>query len=232
MGRLPRPHAVLVATLALSGFRVHRSGMTETLSPDEFVTRLSQLADGGARRIVALVGAPASGKSTLAEHAVAVLGDRGALVPMDGFHLDDTVLGPRGWQARKGAPHTFDVGGLIALLDRLRANDEGEVFAPRFDRSIEIARAGALPVPASARVIVVEGNWLLHRAAPWNALAGRFDLTAMLVVPEETLRARLTARWQDQGLDKDAIAAKIDGNDLPNARMVVTQSAAPDIRIL
>jgi len=67
------------------------------------------------RRLIAIAGAPASGKSTLAARVVeglnAQVPGRAAVVPMDGFHLDDTVLSARGDLARKGAPHTFDVLG-------------------------------------------------------------------------------------------------------------------------
>ena len=46
---------------------------------------------------------------------------------MDGYHHDDAVLRARGLLARKGAPETFDVGGLAHMLDRLRRGDEAEV---------------------------------------------------------------------------------------------------------
>ena len=92
----------------------------------------------GERRVVAIAGPPASGKSTLAAELVDALDATSpgscALLQMDGFHYDDEVLAPRGWLARKGAPHTFDVGGYAATLGRLRANREESVAVPRFDR--------------------------------------------------------------------------------------------------
>ena len=172
----------------------------------------------GRRTLTAIVGPPASGKSTLAEAVVAALPDA-ALVPMDGFHLDDRILAPRGLLPRKGAPETFDVGGLARILAAIRAG--GEVFVPIFDRSREIAVAAAGCVPSDARHVVVEGNWLLLDAAGWRDL-GPWDLTAMLAVPEDVLRVRLEARWAH--LDAAARAAKIDGNDLPNARRVAASS--------
>ena len=119
------------------------------LRPDEFVAELAAMLEAtppGARRIVAVAGPPGSGKSTPAERAAAALGGRSGgadVLAMDGFHFDDEVLVPRGWRPRKGAPHTFDVGGLAAMLARLDRNDEEFVAVPRFDREIEIARAGA-----------------------------------------------------------------------------------------
>ena len=41
-----------------------------------------------------------------------------ALVPMDGYHLDNAVLVERGLLPRKGAPQTFDVDGLARDLER------------------------------------------------------------------------------------------------------------------
>jgi pantothenate kinase len=151
---------------------------------------------------------------------------------MDGFHYDDAVLEARGWRARKGAPHTFDVGGLAALLRRLRENVEREIAFPLFDRGLELARAGAGIAPRSARVILVEGNWLLLREAPWDRLAPLFDLTGLIDCPLETLADRLAARWREAGLDESAVARRLRENDLPNADAVIARSAAPDVRIV
>ena len=77
-------------------------------------------------------------------------------------------------------------------------------------------------------MIVCEGNWLLLDREPWSALAPLFDATVMIDVPEPTLRARLRARWEHYGLDEDAIAWKLDGNDLPNGRLVRDASRPAD----
>ena len=191
--------------------------------------------DPGARVICAVAGAPGSGKSTLAEAVVASLEAReagcAALLPMDGFHYDDLYLVPAGLRARKGAPETFDVGGLCHLLLRLRARDEEAVAVPVFDRDLEIARAGARLIPRGVRIIVAEGNYLLLAQPPWDSLRPLFDVTAMIEVPEEVLRARLTARWRRYGLSPDEIAAKVEGNDIPNGRRVREDSAAADFVI-
>lgn len=181
----------------------------------------------GERRIVAIAGAPGSGKSTLAERLEDEL-ENIAVLPMDGFHYDDEVLVPRGWRARKGAPHTFDVGGYAALLARLRANAEAEIAVPRFDRELEIARAGARIIGRDIRLLVTEGNYLLLDEPPWSDLAPLFDVTVLLRTPETVLRERLTARWIHHGLDEAGIRAKLDDNDLPNGRLVLTRSRPPD----
>lgn len=190
-------------------------------------------ADPARRVICAIAGAPGSGKSTLAEGLVEALDARepgcAALLPMDGFHYDDLHLVPAGLRPRKGAPETFDVGGLRHMLARLRARDEEAVAVPVFDRAIEIARAGARLIPRDVRIVVAEGNYLLLDRAPWDSLRPLYDLTVMIEVPEAELRRRLTARWQGYGLSPAEIARKLDGNDLPNGRLVAAASAPADI---
>ena len=113
---------------------------------------IEKRAGQNARYLVAIAGAPGSGKSTVAQ---TVADDIGAVVvPMDGFHLDNAVLDDRGWRARKGAPHTFDVGGFVSLVDRLRHPD-AEVFVPVFDRDADLARTAARCVGAEARIILI-----------------------------------------------------------------------------
>lgn len=188
-------------------------------------------AEGRARYVFAVAGPPGSGKSTLGAALVAALDrrapGRAALMPMDGFHLDDTLLEARGWRARKGAPHTFDVDGLAWALRRIRAADR-PVLIPVFDRAIEIARAGAREIAPDQPVIVVEGNYLLLDEDPWTALAPLFDETLFLGTPEATLRERLTARWVGFGLDPESVRARVEDNDLPNARLVLARSRPAD----
>ncbi|MCZ0963218.1 AAA family ATPase [Paracoccus benzoatiresistens] len=180
----------------------------------------------GARVLVAVAGAPGSGKSTFAEALVARLDDA-VLVPMDGFHLDDCVLEARGLRARKGAVETFDAEGFAALVQRL-ALPWDDVFFPVFDRSRELAVAGAGVVSPDHRVVVIEGNYLLLDQAPWSRL--RYDLRVWLDVPEAELERRLTARWQGYGKDADQIAAHLE-NDLANARFVIRRSGGADLSV-
>lgn len=202
-----------------------------TTDIDSLVRDLAARAAGGARVIVAVAGAPGSGKSTVAERIADALNARqdgmAAVLPMDGYHYDDLYLVPAGLRQRKGAPETFDVGGLFHTLKRLR-DREDQVAVPVFDRDIEIARAGARMIPAETPVIIAEGNYLLLGRDPWARLRPLFDVAILVDVPEHVLRARLRARWVHYGLTEDEIGWKLDGNDLPNGRVVTSESGTAD----
>lgn len=184
-----------------------------------------------ARTVVAVAGAPGSGKTTLATELLAALGERAVeatVVPMDGFHLDDAQLAPAGLLPRKGSPPTFDVGGLRATLARI-AGDEERVYVPLFDRERELARAAAGVVEAHHRLVIVEGNYLLLDRRPWNSLAPLFDLSILLEVPEPILRERLLERWLGFGFDATEAERRAEENDLPNGALVREGSAVPDL---
>lgn len=209
--------------------------MTKTIELSELADTLATRGATG-RVIVAIAGAPGSGKSTVADGLADLLNKRqpglAAVLPMDGYHYDDLHLIPAGLRPHKGAPETFDVGGFYHTLLRMRAREEPFVAVPVFDRAIEIARAGARMISADTPVIIAEGNYLLLATGDWPRLLQMFDLTVMVEVPEPVLRARLTARWQHYKLTEAEIAWKLDGNDLPNGRRIMAESHPADMRIV
>ncbi len=179
----------------------------------------------GRRRVVAIAGPPAAGKSTFACSLVDALGPRAAVLGMDAFHYDDAILVARGDQDRKGAPHTFDVEGYRTMLERLRVTVSTEVAIPVFDRSLELTRAAADVVPEGVETIVTEGNWLLLQHEPWASLQPLFDLTVALAVPDAVVEARILERWREHGLDDATALSRAEANDLPNARTMRAESA-------
>lgn len=189
----------------------------------------------GKRMMAAVAGCPGSGKSTLADLVCEELNRRrpglAAVFPMDGFHFDDAVLTQKGRLAHKGAIDTFDAHGFRHMLQRLKANEDDVVAVPVFDRSLEIARAGARLIGRDTGIIICEGNYLLMRDEPWDRLKPIFDLTVLVDVEIEELRRRLEERWAGFGLDADTIRRKVDGNDLVNAMNIMRRSTEPDLRI-
>lgn len=192
----------------------------------DLLDRLAHVRGRHRRRLIALAGPPASGKSTLADTLAETL-PNACVVPMDGFHLDNRILAARGLTGRKGAPDTFDVAGFHHLLQRLQRDDE--VFYPIFDRARDCAIAGAGLVTANVQTVLVEGNYLLLDAPIWCDLADLWDYSVFLRVPEDLLHARLMQRWHHHGFSAEAARAKIETNDMPNARKTAAQLVTPDL---
>lgn len=186
----------------------------------------------GRRRLVALAGAPASGKSTLAEALASELCSQGCaseVVPLDGFHLHNQILVDRGLLPRKGAPGTFDVQGFAHLVGRL--HDEVEVFYPVFDRTRDIAIAGAGYIDETCDTVIIEGNYLLFDAPVWKKLHAHWDLSIRLDVAPETLTDRLVERWLAHGLSLDQAHARAGENDLANAALIASAQQSSDVTI-
>lgn len=197
----------------------------------EMTRRVIDAAEGHARFLVALAGPPGAGKSFRSEQLGAAIDERlpgqVVVVPMDGYHFDNAVLGAEQLPI-KGAPHTFDADGLRVDLERIRRHD-ASVAVPIFDRPLDLARAGGRLVTPAHRIVIVEGNYLLLDQGPWRALHGLFDLRVMLEVDDETLEQRLFERWLTMGQDEAGARRKAVDKDMPNARLVKTTSIPPDL---
>ena len=196
------------------------------------VDALKTFPSDGTRRLLAVVGPPGAGKSTLAEvlcEAIKEAGYRSEVVPMDGFHLDDRILEPQGLLPRKGSPQTFDAAGFLSLVQRL-ANQEA-VYAPVFDRTREISIAGAVYIPAELDWLIIEGNYLLLDQPIWRDLKPYWDFSVRLDVPMEELERRLIERWLNHGYSPEKAAEKAKSNDLINAVTISEQSLEADLNI-
>ncbi|MEM6987598.1 MAG: uridine kinase [Pseudomonadota bacterium] len=182
------------------------------------------------RVLVAIVGPPGAGKSTLAETLKQQLQRKGlstVVVPMDGFHLDNDELDRLNLRDRKGAPNTFDAAAFVATVKRIRAGDRS-VSVPGFDREADRVRPDCYEVDTSSRFVLIEGNYLLLSDSPWCQLRALFDLSVMLNPGFEALEARLVQRWLDNNHAPDAARERALSNDIPNAHYVLANSAPAD----
>ncbi|NIY79255.1 MAG: nucleoside/nucleotide kinase family protein [Rhodobacteraceae bacterium] len=199
---------------------------------EALLDRILAVPRAGKRRLIALVGQPASGKSTLSNILAELMteaGCRTSVVPMDGFHLDNQILISQGLLPRKGAPETFDVDGLFRLIKTLRSADT--VFFPVFDRERDISIAGAGMLSDDCDSVIVEGNYLLLDAPGWRDLKDCWDLSVQLDVPIPILRERLVDRWLAYGLTLNQAITRAEGNDLRNAELIAAHSLSADVII-
>jgi pantothenate kinase len=201
------------------------------LNRDSAFDRAVALATQGPRAILGVTGAPAAGKSTYAEQLTADLvanGHQVVLVPMDGYHLAQSALEERGLAAVKGAPHTFDGYGFVALLKRLKESPGETIWAPRFDRSIEDSIAASIAVPPQTTLIVTEGNYLLFDQMPWATGRGLLDECWYIDLDDDLRHERLEARHQRFGRSPQEAHDRTYGSDETNAELIAATKPNAD----
>jgi len=201
---------------------------------DALARRALGLVQGGRRAILAIAGSPGAGKTTLARALVArvdALAGEGtaAYVPMDGFHLANGTLDRLGRHDRKGAIDTFDGWGVLALVRRIRAETDHVVYAPSFDRAVDEGGAGAIAVEPAARLVVVEGNYLLVDEDPWGLLRAELDEAWFCATPADARFTRLVDRHTAGGRDPDAAEAWARDVDGANAVMIEATRGRADL---
>lgn len=208
--------------------RMSSPQVSESLAADAIA-----LGESAPRAVLGIAGSPGAGKSTLARALLDVIAQRRgpgwvAHVPMDGFHLADVQLRRLGWSDRKGAPETFDAAGYASLLERLRQDIDGDVYAPGFERDLEQPLAAAVVVPPSSRLVITEGNYLLLDRPPWRRARRAMDQVWFVVADERTRIERLLARHVEFGKRPDAAHAWVTDVDERNAELVSSTAGAAD----
>lgn len=199
------------------------------MSALDLAARIRELASDS-RVLVGITGEPGAGKSTFATGLAIHLGDDAIVVPMDGFHLPQAHLTDLGRRDRMGAPDTFDVDRFAALLSALRA-DDAPVAAPDFDRGIEEAVPDAILIEKRHRIVIVEGNYLLHDAHGWERIAPLLDVTAFLQLAANVRQERLIARHIRHGKTPDAARAWALGPDEDNAALIRSGANRADMQV-
>ncbi len=201
----------------MRSYRTQSKTMTDT---KQIIERISAVPLTNGRRIIAIAGPPASGKSTLSATLSKEM-PHACVVPMDGFHRSNDDLERHNLLSRKGAPQTFDVAGFTNVIYALK--QRGHVPFPTFDRTNDCVIERGGNVAASDTTILVEGNYLLLNVAPWNELAMMWDFSIQIQVPIDILKMRLIERWMRHEHSEEEAVLRVARNDLPNAELTLAQ---------
>jgi len=203
------------------------------LSFEEALSRVENFLSTSTQRvIIGIVGKPGAGKSTLSDFLMQNLpSGLVALVPMDGYHLSNKVLNKTGKIARKGAPDTFDARGYSDLLKTITVSSE-TIYFPIFHREIEESIAAEGQISAETKVVITEGNYLLHQSDGWQMVRD-FLTEAWYVEVDDGLRLeRLVDRHELFGKERAAAIDWAHGTDEKNAQLVEASKVLADFLVL
>ena len=126
---------------------------------------------------------------------------------------------PRGRAARGTTRGTWPT--TVRRSERLRA--------PDFSRPLDEPIAAVHAVPADARVIVTEGNYLMFETGGWEHIRPLLDLVIYIDAPRRTLTRRLVRRHRHNGRDDDGAREWVRTVDLPNAEAVQRTRSRADL---
>jgi putative kinase len=199
----------------------------------------------GGRVLAGLAGVPGGGKSTVGailQHVADELWEphRLVLVAMDGWHYPNVVLDRLTTQGadgrtvplrqRKGGPESYDVPALAESLQRLRSAD-AVCRLPVYSRKLHDPVADAVEVPVDARIVLVEGNFLLSADPPWDAVSRLLDIKCFLLADLDEARRRVLARHVRGGSTQEQAEAKYEANDRLNTEAVLATRCQADVVI-
>jgi pantothenate kinase len=197
--------------------------MSEQLASQEaaLVRIQNHLEKSTERVLIGIIGKPGAGKSTLSKFLLAKLPKEFVtVVPMDGYHLSNKVLKDLKRADRKGAPDTFDVAGFISLVKRIRSEQTQNIYYPIFDRAIEESISAQGVVTSATKVVIIEGNYLLHDDGGWEVCNDLLDESWMVDVDEDKRISRLISRHIAYGKEPEAAKAWAKGTDEVNAKLI------------
>lgn len=149
---------------------------------------------------------------------------------MDGYHLSRAQLSampdPATAHARRGAAFTFDDKAFLELVKKLReplCPESTTIYAPSFDHAIKDPVDNDIPIPTSARVIVLEGNYLSLNKGLWKEAAQLMDEIWFIDVDFDTARERLVGRHVKARIapTKEEADKRVMENDLVNGKEIV-----------
>ena len=217
--------------------RFSEAAVEEIFMP--FLHELTDLKMTMDRKVIAyLVAPPGAGKSTLAQFLEQLSRERSNEVDpiralgMDGFHftaayMNVTTVERNGEEILmrdiKGAPETFDVD---LLVEKIRAARSEGTDWNIYDRRIH----DVLPDYWSVEddIILIEGNYLLLKEAPWTNVRVLADYSVFIDAEPSLLRERLIARKMAGGKSREEAEKFFAFSDALNIERVLKNSARAD----
>ena len=149
---------------------------------------------------------------------------------MDGYHLSRAQLSalpdPTTAHARRGAAFTFDSSSFFALVQKLREPllpESKTIYAPSFDHAVKDPVENDIAITTSARIVVLEGNYLSLTQGSWKDAASLMDELWFVEVEWETAKRRLIRRHVEAGIaaDEEEAGRRVEDNDFVNGREIV-----------
>ena len=163
-------------------------------------------------------------------------------VPMDGYHYTrehlKTMPNPEVAIHRRGAAFTYDAEGFCNLVRALREPTDTlssfNIFAPSFDHATKDPVESAIQIPATTRIVILEGNYISLDVEPWRSAAHLMDERWFVEVDEDVARERLAARHVSSRIvpNLSAAYARIDSTDCLNAIEILTKRMEVDLMLL
>ncbi|KAK9470706.1 P-loop containing nucleoside triphosphate hydrolase protein [Dipodascopsis tothii] len=200
----------------------------------------------GERVLIAISGAPGSGKSSLTERVQAGLNvvlakespsSRAAILPQDGYHLSRAALrqlpDPDIAFARRGAPFTFDPHALVEQVRELRDHPERTQYAPSFNHRRKDPDERAIVITPDDRIVLIEGSFVHLDIEPWRDIAALVDELWFVRVDRAELKKRIIRRHLAAGIADtyEEAEARALNNDLLNGDYILGHSLVPDLYI-
>jgi pantothenate kinase len=88
--------------------------------------------------------------------------------------------------------------------------------------------AASIAVPASASLVITEGNYLLADTPEWKDVRAQLDEVWFMDTPPAVRLARLVGRHVEFGMERGAAEAWASGPDEANARLIEATRPAAD----